>query len=141
MPSSTAGEEATGPPVLKVHVFAPVAAFSAWTMPSSAPTYAVPSTTAGVDSAGPPSVSLQRTASADGGALSGLNRVCAASKPNDCQFAEHAESTSPSNADAVTTRPRRETNWWIRDVMFAAPGSTAPPGYAPTRGAVRQNRR
>src|SRR6476620_3598597 len=110
MPLASAGEEATGPPVLNVHTSAPVAAFSAWT-------------TAGVDSTGPPSDVVQRVVSVDGAAVSKLARVCAASKPNDCQFAEHAESATPNNAEAATTRPRREATWW-REFTVWLRGST-----------------
>src|SRR5947209_5426797 len=107
------------PPVVKVHTFAPVAAYSACTVSLSLPTYTTPSTTAGVDLTWPPSGAAHRFVSVDGAVPSGLSRVWPASKPNDCQ--ERPESATPTNAATTTTPPRRPRRRVRRMFIAAAP--------------------
>ena len=54
VPPDTAGEVSTGPPVTYFQTCAPVPALSAYTPPSSEPTYTVPPTTAGEEPLNPP---------------------------------------------------------------------------------------
>src|SRR5262245_1455032 len=112
MPLAMAGEESTSLSVAKVHTLVPVAASRAWTSPVKAsPTYTTPFATVGGVSTLPVSCATQRGLSADGALVSVLNRVCAASKPNDCQ--SQALSASADSAATSTRLLRLRVHRWM----------------------------
>src|SRR2546423_337525 len=59
LPSSTSGDESTGPPVLAAQTFLPLAKSNAYASPSPEPMNTRPSTIAADDLTGPPVLKLQ----------------------------------------------------------------------------------